>query len=162
MENVRTWNANILQYWKYSYQNLDFSPGPNSNDCQTPLRKTHNPHKLAAFASINRNWMLGWRKIFLTKTLHNQERLLYFSAIHRKNQQISSYIFWICLIVVSLSFISPWILSFKFSGPKITRPPINVEIIEGLKAVLPCTTMGNPKPSVSWVKGETVVKVSRE
>ncbi|XP_035746701.1 muscle, skeletal receptor tyrosine-protein kinase isoform X2 [Egretta garzetta] len=42
--------------------------------------------------------------------------------------------------------------------PKITRPPINVEIIEGLKAVLPCTTMGNPKPSVSWIKGETVVK----
>ncbi|XP_057900159.1 muscle, skeletal receptor tyrosine-protein kinase isoform X1 [Melospiza georgiana] len=42
--------------------------------------------------------------------------------------------------------------------PKITRPPVNVEIIEGLKAVLPCTTMGNPKPSVSWVKGETVVK----
>ncbi|NXD45778.1 MUSK kinase, partial [Copsychus sechellarum] len=46
--------------------------------------------------------------------------------------------------------------------PKITRPPINVEIIEGLKAVLPCSTMGNPKPSVSWVKGETVVKVSKE
>ncbi|XP_054034253.1 muscle, skeletal receptor tyrosine-protein kinase isoform X2 [Dryobates pubescens] len=42
--------------------------------------------------------------------------------------------------------------------PKITRPPINVEIIEGLKAVLPCTTMGNPKPSVSWIKGDTVVK----
>ncbi|XP_027664288.2 muscle, skeletal receptor tyrosine-protein kinase isoform X3 [Falco biarmicus] len=42
--------------------------------------------------------------------------------------------------------------------PKITRPPINVEIIEGLKAVLPCTTMGNPKPSVSWIKGETVLK----
>ncbi|OXB72916.1 UNVERIFIED_CONTAM: hypothetical protein H355_005383 [Colinus virginianus] len=42
--------------------------------------------------------------------------------------------------------------------PKITRPPVNVEIIEGLKAVLPCTTMGNPKPSVSWIRGETVVK----
>ncbi|XP_005154902.1 muscle, skeletal receptor tyrosine-protein kinase isoform X2 [Melopsittacus undulatus] len=42
--------------------------------------------------------------------------------------------------------------------PKITRPPVNVEIIEGLKAVLPCTTMGNPKPSVSWIKGETAVK----
>ncbi|KYO35162.1 muscle, skeletal receptor tyrosine-protein kinase [Alligator mississippiensis] len=42
--------------------------------------------------------------------------------------------------------------------PKITRPPINVKIIEGLKAVLPCTTMGNPKPSVSWIKGENVVK----
>ncbi|XP_019410930.1 PREDICTED: muscle, skeletal receptor tyrosine-protein kinase [Crocodylus porosus] len=42
--------------------------------------------------------------------------------------------------------------------PKITRPPVNVKIIEGLKAVLPCTTMGNPKPSVSWIKGENVVK----
>ncbi|XP_006886997.1 PREDICTED: muscle, skeletal receptor tyrosine-protein kinase isoform X6 [Elephantulus edwardii] len=42
--------------------------------------------------------------------------------------------------------------------PKITRPPINVKIIEGLKAVLPCTTMGNPKPSVSWIKGDTALK----
>uniref|UniRef100_A0A8C8RFG7 receptor protein-tyrosine kinase n=1 Tax=Pelusios castaneus TaxID=367368 RepID=A0A8C8RFG7_9SAUR len=42
--------------------------------------------------------------------------------------------------------------------PKITRPPTNGKIIEGSKAVLPCTTMGNPKPSVSWIKGETVLK----
>ncbi|XP_004638143.1 muscle, skeletal receptor tyrosine-protein kinase isoform X1 [Octodon degus] len=42
--------------------------------------------------------------------------------------------------------------------PKITRPPINVKIIEGLKAVLPCTTMGNPKPSVSWIKGDSALK----
>ncbi|XP_004600353.1 muscle, skeletal receptor tyrosine-protein kinase isoform X2 [Sorex araneus] len=42
--------------------------------------------------------------------------------------------------------------------PKITRPPINVKIIEGLKAVLPCTTMGNPKPSVSWIKGESTLR----
>ncbi|KAF7244665.1 Muscle, skeletal receptor tyrosine-protein kinase, partial [Varanus komodoensis] len=42
--------------------------------------------------------------------------------------------------------------------PKITRPPSNVKIIEGLKAVFPCTTMGNPKPSVSWVKGENLIK----
>nr|XP_014426423.1 muscle, skeletal receptor tyrosine-protein kinase isoform X3 [Pelodiscus sinensis] len=42
--------------------------------------------------------------------------------------------------------------------PKITRPPVNVKVIEGLKAVLPCTTMGNPKPSVSWIKGETVLR----
>ncbi|XP_033029346.1 muscle, skeletal receptor tyrosine-protein kinase isoform X2 [Lacerta agilis] len=42
--------------------------------------------------------------------------------------------------------------------PKITRPPSNVKVIEGLKAVLPCTTMGNPKPSVSWIKGENVIK----
>ncbi|XP_039096368.1 muscle, skeletal receptor tyrosine-protein kinase isoform X4 [Hyaena hyaena] len=42
--------------------------------------------------------------------------------------------------------------------PKITRPPINVKIIEGLKAVLPCTTMGNPKPSVSWIKGESALR----
>lgn len=44
--------------------------------------------------------------------------------------------------------------------PKITRPPINVKIIEGLKAVLPCTTMGNPKPSVSWIKGDSALRVS--
>uniref|UniRef100_A0A4X1V8X7 receptor protein-tyrosine kinase n=1 Tax=Sus scrofa TaxID=9823 RepID=A0A4X1V8X7_PIG len=42
--------------------------------------------------------------------------------------------------------------------PKITRPPINVKIIEGLKAVLPCTTMGNPKPSVSWIKGDRALR----
>ncbi|KAE8632690.1 hypothetical protein XENTR_v10001635 [Xenopus tropicalis] len=42
--------------------------------------------------------------------------------------------------------------------PKITRPPINVKLIEGVKAVLPCNTLGNPKPSVSWLKGENTVK----
>ncbi|EPY85845.1 muscle, skeletal receptor tyrosine-protein kinase isoform 1 [Camelus ferus] len=42
--------------------------------------------------------------------------------------------------------------------PKITRPPINVKIIEGLKAVLPCTTMGNPKPSVSWIKEDSALR----
>ncbi|XP_004848189.1 muscle, skeletal receptor tyrosine-protein kinase [Heterocephalus glaber] len=42
--------------------------------------------------------------------------------------------------------------------PKITRPPINVKIIEGLKAVLPCTTMGNPKPTVSWIKGDSALR----
>ncbi|XP_077201400.1 muscle, skeletal receptor tyrosine-protein kinase [Paroedura picta] len=42
--------------------------------------------------------------------------------------------------------------------PRITRPPSNVKIIEGLKAVFPCTTMGNPKPSVSWIKGEYSIK----
>ncbi|XP_053555980.1 muscle, skeletal receptor tyrosine-protein kinase [Bombina bombina] len=42
--------------------------------------------------------------------------------------------------------------------PKITRPPINIKLIEGVKAVLPCNTLGNPKPSVSWMKGENQVK----
>nr|XP_033782342.1 muscle, skeletal receptor tyrosine-protein kinase isoform X1 [Geotrypetes seraphini] len=42
--------------------------------------------------------------------------------------------------------------------PKITRPPIDVKIVEGVKTVLPCTTLGNPKPSVSWLKGEMAVK----
>ncbi|KAJ6669467.1 hypothetical protein lerEdw1_000015 [Lerista edwardsae] len=42
--------------------------------------------------------------------------------------------------------------------PKITRPPSNVKIIEGSKAVFPCTTMGNPKPSVTWIKGENAIK----
>ncbi|MEE6459026.1 hypothetical protein FKM82_000513 [Ascaphus truei] len=44
------------------------------------------------------------------------------------------------------------------SEPKITRPPINIKLIEGVKAVLPCNTLGNPKPSVSWIKGENAVK----
>ncbi|XP_066460479.1 muscle, skeletal receptor tyrosine-protein kinase [Eleutherodactylus coqui] len=42
--------------------------------------------------------------------------------------------------------------------PKITRPPMNVKLIEGVKAVLPCNNLGNPKPSVSWMKGENAVK----
>ncbi|KAM4706427.1 muscle, skeletal receptor tyrosine-protein kinase [Discoglossus pictus] len=42
--------------------------------------------------------------------------------------------------------------------PKITRPPTNVKFIEGVKAVLPCNALGNPKPSVSWIKGENAVK----
>ncbi|KAG8508560.1 Muscle, skeletal receptor tyrosine protein kinase, partial [Galemys pyrenaicus] len=51
------------------------------------------------------------------------------------------------------------IFNFPFAlEPKITRPPINVKIIEGLKAVLPCTTMGNPKPSVSWIKGDSALR----
>ncbi|XP_018412722.1 PREDICTED: muscle, skeletal receptor tyrosine-protein kinase [Nanorana parkeri] len=41
---------------------------------------------------------------------------------------------------------------------KITRPPMNVKLIEGVKAVLPCNTLGNPKPFVSWLKGENAVK----
>ncbi|XP_060054998.1 muscle, skeletal receptor tyrosine-protein kinase isoform X2 [Erinaceus europaeus] len=42
--------------------------------------------------------------------------------------------------------------------PKIIRPPINLKIVEGLKAVLPCTTMGNPKPAVSWIKGDSSLR----
>ncbi|XP_069097030.1 muscle, skeletal receptor tyrosine-protein kinase [Pleurodeles waltl] len=42
--------------------------------------------------------------------------------------------------------------------PKIDRSPTNLKIIEGVKAVLQCRTLGNPKPSVSWIKGETFVK----
>ncbi|XP_040216595.1 muscle, skeletal receptor tyrosine-protein kinase isoform X1 [Rana temporaria] len=42
--------------------------------------------------------------------------------------------------------------------PKITRPPTNAKLIEGVKAVLPCNTLGNPKPSVSWMKGENAIK----
>ncbi|KAM9329668.1 muscle, skeletal receptor tyrosine-protein kinase [Gastrophryne carolinensis] len=42
--------------------------------------------------------------------------------------------------------------------PKITRPPMNVKLIEGVKAVLPCNTLGNPKPFVSWMRGDDIVK----
>lgn len=48
------------------------------------------------------------------------------------------------------------------SEPKITRPPTDAKLIEGVKAILPCNNLGNPKPSVSWIKGENTVKVNNE
>ncbi|XP_043916969.1 muscle, skeletal receptor tyrosine-protein kinase [Protopterus annectens] len=43
--------------------------------------------------------------------------------------------------------------------PKMTRSPTDVTALLGAKVVLPCSVMGNPKPSVSWLKdGVTVVQ----
>uniref|UniRef100_H3AUZ8 receptor protein-tyrosine kinase n=1 Tax=Latimeria chalumnae TaxID=7897 RepID=H3AUZ8_LATCH len=44
--------------------------------------------------------------------------------------------------------------------PRIIRPPTDLTILVGSKAALPCNTMGNPKPSVSWIKDEGVIKES--
>ncbi|XP_048476112.1 muscle, skeletal receptor tyrosine protein kinase-like [Rhincodon typus] len=45
--------------------------------------------------------------------------------------------------------------------PKITRPPTDVRVLLGSKVVLPCSTMGNPKPAISWIKDETALKKDR-
>ncbi|XP_042188566.1 muscle, skeletal receptor tyrosine protein kinase isoform X2 [Callorhinchus milii] len=42
--------------------------------------------------------------------------------------------------------------------PKITRPPTDVKVLLGSKVVLPCGTMGNPKPVISWIKDEAALK----
>ncbi|XP_069779050.1 muscle, skeletal receptor tyrosine-protein kinase [Narcine bancroftii] len=42
--------------------------------------------------------------------------------------------------------------------PKIIRPPTDVRVLLGSKVVLPCSTMGNPKPAISWFKDETALK----
>ncbi|XP_038660065.1 muscle, skeletal receptor tyrosine-protein kinase isoform X2 [Scyliorhinus canicula] len=42
--------------------------------------------------------------------------------------------------------------------PTITRPPTDVRVLLGSKVVLPCSTMGNPKPAISWIKDESALK----
>ncbi|XP_072904686.1 muscle, skeletal receptor tyrosine-protein kinase isoform X2 [Hemitrygon akajei] len=42
--------------------------------------------------------------------------------------------------------------------PKIIRPPTDVRALLGSKVVLPCSTMGNPKPTISWIKDENSLK----
>ncbi|XP_006626687.2 muscle, skeletal receptor tyrosine-protein kinase [Lepisosteus oculatus] len=42
--------------------------------------------------------------------------------------------------------------------PQIKRHPTNITLLIGSKAVLPCITLGNPKPEISWIKGEDLVK----
>ncbi|XP_041042779.1 muscle, skeletal receptor tyrosine-protein kinase [Carcharodon carcharias] len=45
--------------------------------------------------------------------------------------------------------------------PKITRPPTDVRVLLGSKVVLPCSTMGNPKPTISWIKDEIALRKDR-
>ncbi|KAJ8286358.1 hypothetical protein GJAV_G00037740 [Gymnothorax javanicus] len=44
--------------------------------------------------------------------------------------------------------------------PTIKRHPTNVTLLIDSKAVLPCVTLGNPKPEISWIKDDDLVKVS--
>lgn len=49
-----------------------------------------------------------------------------------------------------------WISS---SEPQIKRHPTNLTLLLEAKAVLPCVTLGNPKPDVTWLKDDELVKV---
>lgn len=102
------------------------------------------------------------RKGFTFQGSSHPTKDLYFSYNNAKRKQQGILLYDYELVLFFYLLPSVQVLPFQILGPKIIRPPVNVEIIEGLKAVLPCTTMGNPKPSVSWIKGETVVKVNRE
>ncbi|KAM7393131.1 hypothetical protein PAMA_007992 [Pampus argenteus] len=44
--------------------------------------------------------------------------------------------------------------------PQIKRHPTNVTLLVESKAVLPCVTFGNPKPDVTWLKDDELIKVS--
>ncbi|KAM9425767.1 muscle, skeletal receptor tyrosine-protein kinase [Pholidichthys leucotaenia] len=44
--------------------------------------------------------------------------------------------------------------------PQIKRHPTNLTLLVESKAVLPCVTLGNPKPEVTWLKDDELIKVS--
>lgn len=51
------------------------------------------------------------------------------------------------------------IRSVSPSEPQIKRHPTNVTLLVESKAVLPCVTLGNPKPDVTWLKDDELIKV---
>ncbi|KAF7652566.1 hypothetical protein LDENG_00095210, partial [Lucifuga dentata] len=44
--------------------------------------------------------------------------------------------------------------------PQIKRHPTNVTLLVESKAVLPCITLGNPKPDITWLKDDELIKVN--
>ncbi|CAL8384665.1 unnamed protein product [Gadus morhua 'NCC'] len=44
--------------------------------------------------------------------------------------------------------------------PQIKRPPTNLTLLLESKALLPCVTLGNPKPDITWLKDDELVQVS--
>ena len=48
---------------------------------------------------------------------------------------------------------------FTVSEPQIKRHPNNITMLVDSKAVLPCVTLGYPKPDITWIKDEDLVKV---
>uniref|UniRef100_A0A671PLD0 receptor protein-tyrosine kinase n=1 Tax=Sinocyclocheilus anshuiensis TaxID=1608454 RepID=A0A671PLD0_9TELE len=44
--------------------------------------------------------------------------------------------------------------------PQIKRHPTNMTLIVESKAVLPCLTLGYPKPHISWIKEDDLIKVN--
>ncbi|XP_067288700.1 muscle, skeletal receptor tyrosine-protein kinase [Pseudorasbora parva] len=44
--------------------------------------------------------------------------------------------------------------------PQIKRHPTNMTLVVESKAVLPCLTLGYPKPEISWIKEDDLIKVN--
>uniref|UniRef100_H3BWN1 receptor protein-tyrosine kinase n=1 Tax=Tetraodon nigroviridis TaxID=99883 RepID=H3BWN1_TETNG len=51
-------------------------------------------------------------------------------------------------------------LQLKMTEPQIKRHPTNLTLLVESKAVLPCVTLGNPKPDVTWLKDDELIKIS--
>lgn len=51
-------------------------------------------------------------------------------------------------------------MNFVFSEPQIKRHPTNMTLVVESKAVLPCLTLGYPKPEISWIKEDDLIKVN--
>ncbi|KAL0963271.1 hypothetical protein UPYG_G00352000 [Umbra pygmaea] len=43
--------------------------------------------------------------------------------------------------------------------PQIKRHPTNMTLLIESKAVLPCVTLGSPKPEISWIKDDELIQV---
>ena len=63
-----------------------------------------------------------------------------------------------CLCALTVFFLSVCVC-VSLSEPQIKRHPNNVTLMLDSKAVLPCVTLGNPKPDISWIKDDGLVKV---
>ncbi|KAF3848895.1 hypothetical protein F7725_015392 [Dissostichus mawsoni] len=63
-------------------------------------------------------------------------------------------------ITVALKQKAKCILSVFPTEPQIKRHPTNVTLLVESKAVLPCVTLGNPKPDVTWLKDDELIKIS--
>ncbi|XP_077593672.1 muscle, skeletal receptor tyrosine-protein kinase [Stigmatopora nigra] len=44
--------------------------------------------------------------------------------------------------------------------PQIKRHPTNVSLLVESKAVLPCVSLGHPKPDITWLKDDELIRVS--
>lgn len=60
------------------------------------------------------------------------------------------------VLMFAMTGVFLWI---SWPEPQIKRHPSNLTLLVESKAVLPCVTLGNPKPDVTWLKDDELIKV---